>query len=79
MAKALKTVDSFPQFLAETKKLKMPGHANVFQINQDIRAVFDDAMNKNTALQLELHYDEATKTLVEIKSRMGKNVQTQWP
>jgi hypothetical protein len=76
---AKKTVDTPQKYAEEMKKLKMPAGANIMQINKDIKEVFDKAAKANIKVFIEIHYDDATKNLTEVKSRLGNSTQTQWP
>ncbi len=76
-----KTVDTLANFTKELTKLTMPAGADVAKINKDIKKLFDNAAVKNMKVFVELHSDDRTKELTEIKSRIGTSVPfiTQWP
>ena len=77
---AKKTVDNPAKLAAEMKKLKMPDNVNVFQINKEIKTLFDNAGKASIKAMVELHYDDGTKELTEVKSRLGTSAAiTQWP
>jgi MinD superfamily P-loop ATPase len=76
---AMKTVKDAKKIAEEMKKLKMPANVNIFQINKDISEVFKNASARGVQVLIEIHYDDTTKNLTEIKSRLGNNTITQWP
>jgi hypothetical protein len=75
-----KTVATLQKFVSETKALKFPTIANVMKINKDIKALFDNAAGKGVQVTVEIWYDEGTKQITELKSRLGGGgTITQWP
>jgi len=56
-----------------------PLHSDSFP--DALRALFfDNAAKANIKAMVELHYDDGTKELTEVKSRLGTSAAiTQWP